>query len=105
MPSLLRELNHLVFDRWTITRSDSFDCPRVKGRFMQVVPDLLMQCFVRIGEKTIQLSLLNVVCRERERNRTLVWRLRLKNAPVYCASIQTRRSPCLQTAYRKPKAP
>src|SRR6185312_11733311 len=65
---------------------------------MQVLPNRLMQLRDGIADVTIDLLLIDAIGRERERDRILVWKLRLKSIPVDRAAVQPRRCSSLQSA-------
>ena len=61
MPVLIGKLDDLVFDRRAITRADAGYLTRVQRRFVQVIPDRVVDRFVREANIAIQLPLINRV--------------------------------------------
>src|SRR5207244_11216454 len=64
-----------------------------------------MYVIVSVSEVAIQLSLTDLLSRERERNRSQIRRLRLESIPIDSSAIEARRCSGLQTAYAKAKVP
>src|SRR5678816_2472742 len=101
MASLVGELHHLVLYRWTITWSNAFNSTRVEGGLFNVSSNHIVQCRCRVTDVTLYLVHLQRVGAEGKRHGSLVTRLRLKGRPINCSSVESRRSPGLQSTYRK----
>ena len=74
MPVLIRKLNYLILNGWTVTRPGSLYDSRIDRRPIQIVADNLMRFLIRVSQPAGDLVDLHIfgICRERKRNNFFV---------------------------------
>ena len=78
MARLLAELDHLVFDRWTVARSYPLDVTAVERRLVEVSADYVMNLFIGVPDEALDLGPIDRTSLEGERYRFVVTRLPLE---------------------------
>ena len=104
MPILVRELDHFVFDRWTVTRSAAVDLPAVHRCPMKVGLDQFMHIRIGISNPARQLLQLQLVRHKRKRLGVVIARLDFGFAVVDRATIKTRRSTSFEALQAEAKS-
>src|SRR5439155_9669303 len=100
MHLLVRELDDLVFNRWTVARADRLDLPAVHGRAVHVLSNDAVRLRRRPGNVTRHLRVVmrDALGTKAERRRIDISRLLGKARPVDAASVKARRSSGLEAA-------
>src|SRR5438128_6650620 len=103
MPRLVGKLDDLVFDRWTIPRTNPLDLATIKRRSRNRLADHLMRDFVGVCDVTGHLRTIDLRRKEGKRSRLGIAMLRLEAVPVDAAAIQAWWSPRLQALPVQPE--
>src|ERR1051325_7664595 len=105
MRRLIGKLDDLVFDRWTVTRTNGLNLATVHGRAVDVFANNAVGFECRPGDVTRDLRIVvrNPLCTKAERSRIRIAGLNLKLRPVDCPAVKARRCSGLKPASAQPK--
>ena len=101
MRVFIRKSNHLIFNRWAITRAHAVDMPSIHGGPIEVLANDLMSFLVGVRYSAGDLRRGYRSRKKGKYDRLLVARLFLQNIPVNGSAVQARRCSCLQPSHRK----
>ncbi len=98
---LVREADNLVLDRRTIPRTPSSDLARVNSRPVDILPYNRVRRLSRPCHPACDLPIQQAGRHRTERLRLIVTRVSAQTRPIDRPSVQSRRSPRLETAKRQ----
>ena len=101
MSILIWEFHDLIFDRWAVSRSCSFNHTGIKRRSVQICPNNLMSFFIGISQPAgflLNLYIFFLICKT-EWNNSLVSKLFCHLRKINRILINSGWCPCLKSSH------
>ena len=105
MAVFICKTNHLIFNRWAVSRSCSFNHTGIKRRSVQICPNNLMSFFIGISQPAgflLNLYILRI-CGKRKRHYSLITKLLFHFTVINGISGNSCRSSCFKTEHFNPQ--
>ena len=101
MTFFIRKTNDLVLDRWTVSRSGTFNHTGIQWRTVQIITDDLMRLFICVGQPAGSLFNLYIlrISRERKRHNSFIAKLLFHFGIIDRISGNSCRCSCLEAEH------